>query len=167
MQDRSAFVPLNNFINDNHCYACGSRNPFGLHMRLSTNGQAVASEVVLPGHMCGWGNLIHGGIVSTLLDETMSWAAMHLLKRLVLTRTMEIEFLAPVAPDTPLRTEGWVDQVVKNTEAIIKAALSDASGQLCARATGKFALLSPKMMRRLKILDEGTIAGFERKYAAP
>ncbi|MDA8139322.1 MAG: PaaI family thioesterase [Desulfobacteraceae bacterium] len=158
------FVPIENFIRDNHCFACGSKNPFGLHMKLACNGERVASEVMLPGHLCGWGNLIHGGIITTLLDETMSWAAIHLLKRLILTRTMETEFILPVAPNTTVRTEGWVDRVVKNTEALVKAALYDENEQLCAQSTGRFALLSAKMMRRLKIMDEGTIASFEQHY---
>lgn len=164
MFERSEFVPLENFINENHCFACGAQNPFGLHMQLSTNGKAVACDVVLPEHLCGWGNLIHGGIITTLLDETMSWTAIHLLKRLILTRTMEIEFLAPVSPNTALRTEGCIDQVVKKTEAVVNATLYDAKDQACARSTGRFALLGAKMMRRMKILDERTIASFEHKY---
>jgi acyl-coenzyme A thioesterase PaaI-like protein len=133
-------------------------------MQMLSNGERVASEVTLPVHLCGWGNLIHGGIITTLLDETMSWAAIHLLKKLILTRTMETEFILPVAPNTTVRTEGWVDQVVKNTEALVKADLYDEKSQLCARSTGRFALLSAKMMRRLKIMDERTIASFEQHY---
>lgn len=164
VNDTSGFAPIENFISDNHCFACGSKNPFGLHMTLSTNGRRVVSEVTLPGHLCGWGNLIHGGIITTLLDETMSWTAIHLLKRLILTRTMEIEFVLPVAPHQPMHTEGWVDQKIKNTEALVKAVLYNEENQVCARSTGRFALLGAKMMRRMKIMDEQTIAHFERRY---
>ena len=106
MQTEPAFTPLQNFISDNSCFACGQENPFGLHMKFFSNERVVTSEVTIPFHMCGWGNLVHGGIISTLLDETMSWSAIHLLKRLILTRTMETEFIQPVPPNTLLRTEG-------------------------------------------------------------
>ena len=164
MIETADFVPLQSFTSDKSCFACGCENPFGLHMQLYSNGRTVMARTTVPGHLCGWGNLIHGGILTTLLDETMSWAAIHLLKKLILTRTMQVEFLLPVAPNTVVRTEGRIDQQIKNTEALVSATLYDESDQACVRATGRFALLSAKMMRRLKIMNTQTIEDFERRY---
>jgi acyl-coenzyme A thioesterase PaaI-like protein len=166
MKNESDFVPLETFSGDGHCFACGAKNPFGLHMKFLTDGSTVRCNVSVPGYLCGWGDLVHGGIISTLLDETMSWTTIHLLRRLILTRTMEVEFILPVAPNTGLRTEGRVEQRIKNTEALVSAVLLDASGRPCARAKGRFALISVKMMRRLKIMGEQAIADFERFYGA-
>lgn len=164
MQDQSAFEPIDNFIDDNMCFACGSQNPFGLHMQFYSNGTVIRSELVIPKHMCGWGDLVHGGIISTLLDEIMSWSAIHLLHKMILTRTMQVAFIRPVAPLTRVRIEGWIDQQVKNTEAVVKGSLFDENDQACATSEGHFALLSAKMMRRMKIMDEPTVAQFERRY---
>jgi acyl-coenzyme A thioesterase PaaI-like protein len=164
MPTESAFSPLKNFTSDNGCFACGKENPFGLHMRFFTDGHIVTSEVTIPVYMCGWGNLVHGGIITTLLDETMSWAAIHLLKRLILTRTMEIEFILPVAPNMPLRTEGHIERQLKNTEAEVSAVLYNKENQACARSVGRFALLSAKLMRRMKIMDDRTVDDFARRY---
>lgn len=164
MQDQPAFAPIDNFISENLCFACGSKNPFGLHMQFHSNGAIVRSELLIPNHMCGWGDLVHGGIISTLLDEIMSWSAIHLLHKLILTRTIQVEFIRPVAPLTHLRVEGWIDKKVKNTEAIVKGALYDENDQECATSVGHFALLSAKMMRRMKIMDEATVAQFEQRY---
>ncbi|MFZ1986873.1 MAG: PaaI family thioesterase [Desulfatitalea sp.] len=164
MTETAVFNRLESFTSDDSCFACGSQNPFGLHMRLSTNDKIVMAETTVPGHLCGWGHLIHGGIITTLLDETMSWAAIHLLKRLILTRTMQVEFVLPVAPNTTVRTEGYIDQQIKNTEALVSAVLYDEHNQVCARSSGRFALLSAKMMRRMKIMNEQTIADFEKRY---
>ena len=163
MSTDSNFTPLQNFISDNGCFACGKENPFGLHMEFMSNGQTVTSEVTIPSHMCGWGDLVHGGIISTLLDETMSWSAIHLLKRLILTRTMEIEFILPVPPNTLLKTEGRIEQRIKNTEAVVTAALYNKD-EVCARSTGRFALLSSKLMRRMKIMDDRIVDDFVRHY---
>lgn len=160
------FAPLKSFSSEDHCFACGAKNPFGLHMKLESNGKSVLSRVVIPDHLCGWGNLVHGGIITTLLDETMSWAAIHLLRRLILTRTMSVEFILPVAPNTPLCTQGYVEKKIKNTEAVVRAVLYNSDDQVCAKSTGHFALLTPKMMRRLKIMDEVTISDFEQFYNA-
>jgi acyl-coenzyme A thioesterase PaaI-like protein len=164
MTQENDFVPIEPFTSDLSCFACGAHNPFGLHMAFASDGRHVVSEVTLPDHLCGWGNLVHGGIITTLLDETMSWAAIHLLKRLILTRSMEVHFVLPVSPRTPLRTQGWVERQIKNTEALVSAVLYNQESQECARATGRFALLRAKMMRRMKIMDEQTIADFERRY---
>ena len=148
MIETADFVPLQSFTSDKSCFACGSENPFGLHMQLYTNGRIVMARTSVPGHLCGWGNLIHGG----------------LLKKLILTRTMQVEFLLPVAPNTAVRTEGRIDRQIKNTEALVSATLYDEGDQECVRATGRFALLSAKMMRRLKIMNAQTIADFEQRY---
>ena len=160
MENEGGFVPLKTFSGDGHCFACGAKNPFGLHMKFFTDGNVVVSNIAVPRHLCGWGDLVHGGIISTLLDETMSWSAIHLLKRLILTRTMEIEFILPVTPNTLLRTEGRVEERIKNTEAIVSAVLRDDAGRDCAKAKGRFALISVKMMRRMKIMGEQAITDF-------
>jgi acyl-coenzyme A thioesterase PaaI-like protein len=164
LKTEDGWKPLQSFSSDDHCFACGSKNPFGLHMQLLTEGNRVGANVVVPGHLCGWGRLVHGGIITTLLDETMSWTAIHLLKRLILTRTMEIEFIQPVAPNIPLRTEGRIESRNKNTEALVSAALYDETDRVCATSRGRFALISTKMMRRMKIMDEQVVSDFERFY---
>lgn len=164
MQEDACFTPVRSFSSDDRCFACGSRNPFGLHMTFKTDGRVVRCDFVVPGHLCGWGNLVHGGIVTTLLDETMSWTAIHLLKRLILTRRIEVDFIQTVAPMVPLRIEGRIEKRIKNTEAVVSAAIFDDAGQACAKARGRFALISAKMMRRLKIMDEAVVSDFERRY---
>ncbi|RJQ65303.1 MAG: PaaI family thioesterase [Desulfobacteraceae bacterium] len=166
MQKDNGFVPLESFSSEDHCFACGSKNPFGLHMKLFTDGNSVICDIVVPGHLSGWGNLVHGGIITTLLDETMSWTAIHLLKRLILTRCMEIEFILPVAPNIPLRTEGRIQERIKNTAALVNGVLYDPAGRACARSRGRFALISAKMMRRMKIMGEQVISDFERFYGS-
>ncbi len=164
MSKENAYEPIKPFTRDLSCFACGTQNPFGLHMKFATDQEVVVSEVILPQHLCGWGNMVHGGIISTLLDETMSWTAIHLLKRLILTRTMTIEFILPVAPQTPLRIEGRIESRVKNTSAVVSAILCDAADRICSKGRGEFALISPKMMRRMKMMGDQVIDDFERVY---
>ena len=64
--------PLRN-RRDHHCFACGPQNPHGLKMTFYTDERSVYSWVTVPGHLRGWDNLIHGGVISAILDEIMSW----------------------------------------------------------------------------------------------
>jgi hypothetical protein len=57
---------------DTHnCFACSPGNPYGLHMQLHTDEESVMSRITLPEHFSGWGRVVHGGILSTLLDEIL------------------------------------------------------------------------------------------------
>jgi acyl-coenzyme A thioesterase PaaI-like protein len=49
--------------------------------------------LTVPEHLCGWSKMVHGGVVTTILDEIMSWSALYLLKKVIVTRTMTIEFI--------------------------------------------------------------------------
>jgi hypothetical protein len=40
-------------------------------MQLHTDEESVMSRITLPEHFSGWGRVVHGGILSTLLDEIL------------------------------------------------------------------------------------------------
>ncbi len=164
MIDKSNLIPLGNFDADGTCFACGPENSAGLHMHFHTNGETVFSWLKVPRHLCGWQNILHGGIISTILDEVMSWTAHHLIKKLILTRSISIEFLRPVYVESDLRAEGEIHCLKSEREAILNARLFNASEKICAKATGSFALLTPKVARRLGVFDETIIEKFERFF---
>lgn len=164
MIDKTKLISLNNFDADGTCFACGPGNAFGLHMRFNTNGKTVFSWLKVPRHLCGWQNILHGGIISTILDEIMSWTAHHLIKKLILTRSISIEFLRPVYVETKLRAEGRIHRLISEREAVLNAQLFNAAEKVCAKATGSFALLTPKVARRLGVLDEAIIEKFEQFF---
>jgi uncharacterized protein (TIGR00369 family) len=138
-------------------------NPSGLQMRFFTDGSAVYSRVKVPEHLCGWSNIVHGGVLTTILDEVMSWSAIILLKRIALTRGIAVEFIKPVQVGGELKAEGRVRESGKN-DAVTEGVLYDASGEPCARASATFKVFSPAVARRLAIADEASIAWFERIF---
>ena len=59
------------------CFGCGNDNPIGLRLRFAPHGEGVkASFVAGPEHQ-GFEDVVHGGIISTILDEAMAWATAH------------------------------------------------------------------------------------------
>ena len=162
MDDRK-FKPLKNFISDRTCFGCGDANPAGLKMTFRTDGTTVVSELSVPAHLCGWNRLVHGGILSTLMDEIMSWTAIHLLQRLILTKSMQIDFLHPVYVGTPLRLEGRIDRHLSPKEAEVTADLHIKDGmRRCTHARGRFALFTAEAMQRMKIMDKDTVKSYTR-----
>jgi acyl-coenzyme A thioesterase PaaI-like protein len=60
---------------DHACFSCGDDNPVGLRLRFAPDGDGVkASFVSGPEHQ-GFQDVVHGGIISAVLDEAMAWAS--------------------------------------------------------------------------------------------
>jgi uncharacterized protein (TIGR00369 family) len=136
-------------------------NAAGLQMRFFTDGSAVCSHLRVPKHLCGWSNIVHGGVITAVLDEVMSWAAIHLLKRIALTQTISVEFLKPVQVGVELRAEGRILETNTKNDAFTEGVLFDARGEVCARSKAGFKVFSPAVARRLGIADAETISWFE------
>jgi uncharacterized protein (TIGR00369 family) len=82
-----------------------------------------------PGH-------VHGGIIATLLDETMSKAVrMHGV--VAVTRHLEVDYLRPIPSTTKIRVEA------KRTHSdgrkqFVQGQILNADGQVLARGKGLF-----------------------------
>lgn len=80
------------------CFACGQENPVGLKLKPVHDGEKVVAEFTPGEFHQGWGNVIHGGILYTLLDEVTAYAMLCHGIELGVTARSEIRFkqTAPV-----------------------------------------------------------------------
>lgn len=143
-------------VQDNHmCFACGPANPAGLHMRFVAGSDRVVSNLIVPDHLRGWSDMVHGGVVSTILDEIMSWSAIHIFKSIIVTKSMTVEFKKPVRVGQALTAIGTVLEIKNEREAVMAGQLySQGEKELFAASRGVFALLKPKVALKLGIVDE-------------
>ncbi len=106
--ERSPKAPLDiTPLADNYCFVCGKDNPRGLKIRVTylPEEMAAETELSLPREYQGWADVIHGGILSTLLDEMMA----HAVWRFAgpgLTLSLEVRFHHPLKPDEAIRVRG-------------------------------------------------------------
>ncbi|MCI3922778.1 PaaI family thioesterase [Paenibacillus sp. TRM 82003] len=84
--------------------------------------------------------IVHGGVLSSLLDNAMGLAVMsaHPDKRTV-TTNLNVHFVAPLGPG-PLRTTARVLHESRST-LTVEAKVEDADGKLGTFGTGSFRLL--------------------------
>ena len=146
---------------DHYCFGCSPVNPSGLQMKFSANNDTVFSRITIPDHLCGWSNIAHGGVITTILDEIMSWAALHFLKRITMTKSMNIEFIKPVYIRNSLNAEGKVFKQTGKHDAVMKGILYNEKGDACAKSTANFAVFSPKVAKRFGIADDTSLKFFE------
>jgi len=91
-----------------NCFACGPDHPHGLKLRFRVNGTgSVVADWTPSKTWEGFRGIIHGGIVSTVLDEAMS-KAVAATGRPALTCHLEVRLKRHVAPGEPLIVRGWV-----------------------------------------------------------
>lgn len=83
------------FEDDHLCFACGKDNPDGLHLEFEPDGDGVRTSVTFPGKFQGYQDIVHGGLVSTVLDETMV-TLLNRMGYLALTAELSVRFREPV-----------------------------------------------------------------------
>jgi len=160
---RKEYIQLPN-RGDHNCFGCSPLNTSGLRMRFYTNETAVYSNVTVPDHLCGWNNLVHGGVLTTILDEIMSWSAIYLLKRVPMTKSMTVDFLKPVYVGNSLKAEGTVTDKKGKHEALMEGRIYNKDDVCCASATATFAVFSPAVAKRLSITDSESLQWFEKIF---
>lgn len=111
------------------CFVCGDKNPFGLNVEFYQKGGRVVGEYIVQDHFQGYKNILHGGILSALLDEVMIKSILA-LDILTLTCEIKVRFKKPVKIGQRLSLEG------KPTEN--KGKIRDEDGEVVATAEGKF-----------------------------
>ena len=120
------------------CFVCGDANAIGLNLRFETDGNLVRTRFTPRPEHIGFKQVVHGGIIATLLDEIMVWACLAQSKRFAYCAEMTVRFVNPLRPgeETIATSELVTNRRGKIFEA--KADLKDANGKIFATATGKY-----------------------------
>jgi uncharacterized protein (TIGR00369 family) len=125
------------FRDDRVCFVCGEKNPAGLHLHLRTDparGES-AVEVTFNERFQGWTGIVHGGLVATVLDEAMIYAAGAKGHKCV-TGEITVRFVKPASTGVTYALKGrFVED--KGRIVLAESVLVDGDGQEIARATGK------------------------------
>lgn len=124
----------------NGCVVCGQDNPYGLRIHyVRERDGAISAEWRPTENWEGFEGIVHGGIISTVLDEAMSKAvaAMHYE---ALTGELRVRFRHHVAAGENLRIRGWVVEKVRRLVKA-KATLTATDGSERAHAWASFLAL--------------------------
>ena len=90
----------------NRCFGCGAANPAGLQLEfLLAEDKSVVSLATIPDGFAGHPGYLHGGIIATLLDESMN-KSVRAQGLTAMTRQLEVDYLRPVPAGEPIRLEG-------------------------------------------------------------
>ena len=124
--------------NNDRCFVCGKQNPYGLQVNPEVRraGAEVHIECTPPKHMQGWKNILHGGIISTLLDEAITHIGIGTYDGPAVTAQLEVRFRNPAPTGVKLYVSAERIKVSRRLiEAKATVKLSDST--VIATGTGK------------------------------
>ncbi len=134
-------------LNDDHfCFACGSKNPRGLKLVFDYDEHTdeVITHTKFIKEFQGWEDVIHGGIVSTTLDESMAKAVDQKGYKCV-TAEMTVKFKQPALIGTPYVVRGKIKEI-RNKLITTVGSIKDKEENTIATASAKFFIISEKKL---------------------
>ncbi len=128
---------MRNFSDDGNCFVCGKENPAGLQLEFGPNPQngEIEAGVVFPARLQGWRDTVHGGLLATVLDETMIKAAAAAGIKTV-TAEITVKYKKPARTGVPCRAAGKM-LAERGRLVTAESRICAADGQVLATATGK------------------------------
>lgn len=126
------------------CFVCSEGHPHGLGLRFHHTGEGVVCFCSIPDSYCGFDGMVHGGIISAVMDEAAAYALFARHGQLGVTREMTTKFLKPVLTNTPIRVEGRIQKFAPGG-AEVDMSIHDGDGTCLAEATSSWAF--PRISR--------------------
>ena len=114
-----------------NCFGCCPDNPIGLHLEFYEDGDYIVSTWHPEKNYQGWVNTMHGGILSTLIDEVCGWVVTRKLQTIGYTVQLNVKFRKAVSTTEPeLTIRAKVTKQVRNL-VYINAEITNSKGELC------------------------------------
>ena len=119
------------------CFACGKDNPISLRLEFSLIDENTARAFFTPDKVHqGYKEIMHGGLVTTLLDEAMA-KVLELNQIKAVTGELKTRFKKPVNIGKRLTITG---EIKDNYHSLYytEARVEDENGEILAEAEAKF-----------------------------
>jgi uncharacterized protein (TIGR00369 family) len=147
---------INRGTSPHHCFGCGTLNDIGLQLAFRIREDKVWADLTPTRKYEGYVDMVHGGVLSAMLDEAMSWA-ITAAGDFAVTARMNTTFKHPARVGAHLRVEGWINEQ-KRRLIYAEASISDVvAGKIVATAEGAFMRVDETQAQawRSAYLDKG------------
>jgi acyl-coenzyme A thioesterase PaaI-like protein len=125
---------MTDFADDGYCFVCGPKNAIGLKLEFLFDGQTITTEFIPQKVHQGYMNIVHGGIISTLLDEVMVKLAIEMGMPAV-TAHMDVRLRKAVAIGKKITFRAEIRESTR--KLIIAYAKAETDDGMVADSTGK------------------------------
>lgn len=123
----------------NHCFGCGRDNPIGLKLDMKMEGDHCVAYFTPKAEHESYGDRMHSGLTSTLLDEVMGDYVFRIAGKPAYTARLEIRFRSAIRIGETVKVEGW-PEVHRGRLFIMKGKITHADGTPAAEAKAEMML---------------------------
>lgn len=138
LNDRSEFQ--RNFVH-------GLRNPIGLHIQYTLEGDVVVGEWTPTEDHVGFPGYVHGGLVGAVLDDAMGRCTA-MLHRWVMTARQQLRFRNGGPIGTPLRVEARMTRIQRRV-ITAQGTVYLPDGDVVAESEATFLPVPDPLLRRM------------------
>ena len=154
---------------DYRCFGCSPHNPGGLQLVFEPHPDGVSARFRLGRQFESYPGIVHGGLVSTICDETMGNLIVLRRRQSALTVSMRQRFITPLAVGRSytcvarLRGDEGTD-TDEGGPLLYRASAEvlDDDGVVCATAAGSYRPFPLADVRARLTLSEAEIAALSR-----
>ena len=132
-----------------NCYGCCPDNEMGLKMEFYEDGDDIISFWNPQTHGQGWVGTIHGGILSTLIDEIAGWVVIRKLQTTGMTSKLEVRYKQPVATTEPQLTRRAHIRERRRNLVFIDATIENGQGELCVEGSAVYSVFDEKRAKEM------------------
>jgi len=123
------------------CFICGRNNPAGTGAAFfaEEDGHVICDYLTRQKHN-GYKDVIHGGIITALLDECIGWAASIRAGGMCVTGELNVRFKRPLPVNMKIQISGFCPPDQPKGKRYIKGSgkITDVQGEVYAEASGTF-----------------------------
>lgn len=93
---------------DHNCFGCGRLNEHGLQLTFHAHERGGVEATFIPASRFeGYDGMIHGGVISTVLDEVMAWS-LYRQETWAVTGELTVRYRSPIRIGERTRAIGWM-----------------------------------------------------------
>lgn len=131
------------------CFGCSPDNPLGLHMEFQEEGEDIVCHWHPGTHFQGWVHTMHGGILSTLCDETAGWVVFRKLQTTGVTTRLDVRYKKPVmTTDDTITIRGHIIGQKRNL-VTIGVTIQNQRGDICVTCEATYYTFPPEKAREM------------------
>lgn len=131
-----------------NCFVCGDNNDIGLKLDFYEKDGKARAEFTPTKNFEGYKDILHGGILSTLLDEVMIKSILA-KKILTVTSQIEVKFKKPAVIGEKLIIEGGIT-AERGRLIFTEGKVFREDGTVVAEAKGKFFRTEGRIKKQLE-----------------
>jgi len=146
------------------CFGCSRKNSQGLNLRFWLREKGCYTRCIIPDHLCGIDGVVHGAIITLVLEEVAQWTIISHFGKFGVTREISVRYLKPVPTNMEILVEAEI--VNQNEKCILfRCTVHNSAGVLLTESESDWIFASPSTIAKATAVDESMLREFLSKYS--